>query len=214
MPAAFQDMARLFQPFERLQATQSGIEGTGLGLALTKRLVEAMDGSLGVQSTVGEGTTLWVELPLTDDPAARPLEANREEPVWSARTAGPARTVLYIEDNLSNLRLIERILERHPKVDLLSAMQGRLGLELARQHFPDLILLDLHLPDMQGDEVLRRLKAEPETRAIPVVMLSADATPGQIDRLLSEGARNYMTKPLNVLQFLQIMDEILADGEE
>ncbi len=120
--------------------------------------------------------------------------------------------VLYIEDNLSNLRLIEQVLGRRPRTTLLSAMQGRLGLDLAREHRPDLILLDLHLPDLPGQEVLRRLLDEPRTREIPVLILSADATPGHVERLLAAGARAYLTKPLDVRQLLALVDKH-APGE-
>jgi CheY-like chemotaxis protein len=119
------------------------------------------------------------------------------------------RRVLYIEDNLSNLKLIERILERRTNIRLLSAMQGGLGLELAREQQPDLIMLDLHLPDMHGDEVLQRLQAAPETAGIPVVILSADATPRQVERLLAAGARAYLTKPLDVKQLIGVLEETL-----
>ena len=119
-----------------------------------------------------------------------------------------AKTVLYIEDNLSNLQLLERIFESRPRLRLCSAMQGSLGLELARRHRPDLILLDLHLPDLGGDTVLARLRAQPETAAIPVVMISADATPGQIERLLAAGAHAYLTKPFDVSELLHIVDGV------
>ena len=118
--------------------------------------------------------------------------------------------MLYIEDNLSNLRLIERILARRADVEVVSAMQGRLGLELARQHHPALILLDLHLPDINGEEILRQLRDDPTTASIPVVMVSADATAGQIQRLLAAGAAAYLTKPLDVAKLLGLVDEMLA----
>jgi len=121
--------------------------------------------------------------------------------------------VLYIEDNLSNLRLLERILARRPGVTLLSAMQGSRGIELARDHQPDLIILDLHLPDLPGSDVLARLSADPRTRGIPVVILSADATPGQIKRLLEQGAREYLTKPLDIRQVLALVDDTLVNVE-
>jgi len=121
--------------------------------------------------------------------------------------------VLYIEDNLSNLRLLERILARRPGVTLLSAMQGLRGLELARDHEPHLIILDLHLPDLPGTDVLRRLLADPKTKAIPVIILSADATPGQISKLLEQGARAYLTKPLDVAELLSLIDAALRGPE-
>jgi CheY-like chemotaxis protein len=120
---------------------------------------------------------------------------------------------VYIEDNLSNFDLVKRALSQYPQVTLLPAMQGRLGLELARRHRPDVILLDLHLPDLQGDEVLRRLRADPDTRGIPVIMISADATAGRTARLIEAGARAYLTKPLDVKQFLAYIDELLSASE-
>ncbi len=120
-----------------------------------------------------------------------------------------ARTVLYIEDNLSNLELIQRVLARRPGLRLITAMQGRLGLDLAREHHPDLILLDVHLPDIPGDEILRRLKAESPIAGIPVIVISADATAVQIARLLSLGAWDYLTKPLDVKKFLTVLDGAL-----
>ena len=204
-------MDRLFKPFDRLGAEQTAIEGTGLGLALSLRLVEAMGGALSATSTVGQGTTFTVE-----------LQTAGGQPAWDGGGlpagvpdggASDVRgTVLYIEDNLSNLRLFERIVARRPGVTLLSAMQGSRGLELARAHRPHLIILDLHLPDVSGDEVLRKLLADPNTKAIPVVILSADATPGQTSRLLEQGARAYLTKPLDVRQLLALIDNTLRNN--
>jgi len=118
-------------------------------------------------------------------------------------------TLLYIEDNLANLSLIETILSERPEIELRSALQGRLGLDLAWEHRPDLILLDLHLPDISGEEVLRRLQNEPRTREIPVIVISADATPGTIERLMGAGARGYLPKPLDVDLFLSTVDEAI-----
>lgn len=202
------NMAKLFIPFERLDVGDTIIEGAGLGLSLSKHLVEAMGGRIGVASEPGQGATFWLELPLVQATSAateRKLEAPVSSVVDQPRDTTP-RTVLYIEDNLSNLRLVERILARRPEVKLISAMQGSFGLELAYQHRPDLILLDLHLPDIQGDELLRQLRADPRTEQIPIVMVSADATPAQIARLLAEGASNYLTKPIDVREFLAVVD--------
>jgi len=205
-------MSRLFTAFDRLGAEQTAIEGTGLGLVLSHHLVEAMGGTLSAQSTLGEGTTFTVGLRRVESPTVGIERASGRE-VDEVGLDGLRGTVLYIEDNLSNLRLLERILARRPGVTLLSAMQGSRGIELARDHQPDLIILDLHLPDLSGSDVLARLCTDPRTKQIPVVILSADATPGRIKRLLEQGARDYLTKPLDVRQVLTLVDETLADVE-
>ena len=204
------EQQRLFTPFERLNGARSGAEGTGLGLVLSQRLVIAMGGRLTFESTAGEGTTFCIELPLAAPPEERLAEEFRSicepDPYRSERSA----TVLTIEDNLSNLRLMEVVLRSRPEITLMAAMQGSVGLDLARQHEPDLILLDLNLPDISGREVLARLQASALTRDIPVIILSADATASQIERLRSAGAGAYLTKPLDVTEFLHTLDTLLA----
>jgi PAS domain S-box-containing protein len=206
-------LGRLFRPFERLDNDRYGVEGTGIGLALSKRLVDAMGGAIGVESEVGIGSTFWVELPicagLLDDFDRFHGDGIKE---LSAPAAGKTTKLLYIEDNLSNNLLMERILENRPDVQLISAMQGRLGIDLARQHRPDLICLDLHLPDITGLEVLKALRSQPVTADTPIAMISADATPGQIDRLMEAGANAYFTKPLDVKAILRYVDEVLGVG--
>ncbi|MGI8553600.1 MAG: ATP-binding response regulator [Dehalococcoidia bacterium] len=207
---AAEKLSRLFSPFDRLGAEQSKVEGSGLGLSLSKSLVEAMGGSIGVTSVEGEGSCFWLELPLVESPLAA---AGIDEPATTEPepVAKAERTVLYIEDNLSNLEVVERLLSRRPGVKILTATQGGLGIELAQKHHPDLILLDLHLPDTTGDIVLQQLQADESMRRVPVVMVSADATPKQIERLLAGGARQYLTKPLNLKRFMQVVDGILAE---
>lgn len=200
-------LQKVFTPFERFGMDEAGIDGTGLGLALSKRLIEAMGGSIGVQSVLGEGSTFTVELDRLPDPSI-PCETGlhlRETGAGGAVSLLRG-TVLYIEDNLPNLRLMERIASRHPGVNLLTAVEGRLGLELARAHQPDWILLDVHLPDLTGDEVLRQLQGDPATQHIPVTVVSADATTTRVSRLLQAGAREYVTKPLDVKQILSLME--------
>ncbi len=204
------DQSRLFIPFERLGAETSTVEGTGIGLALSKRLVEAMGGRIGVESVEGQGSTFFFELPAADQEASQ-NEIAVDGPFLPPPTVETQPKVLYIEDNLSNFTLVERALEaKRPGVRLLGAMQGQLGLDMASEHRPDLILLDLQLPDIPGDELLRRLQADEKTRHIPVVMVSADATQGQVRRLLALGARSYLTKPLDLRVFLETFDDALA----
>jgi len=198
---------RLFQPFDRIGAEQTGVEGTGLGLAHSKALAEHMGGSVGVESTVGQGTAFWVELPLAEAPVGLVEEGDRRQ---AEREADVVGTVLYIEDNVTNTLFFERVLARRPGLRLRSATLGRLGLELATDIHPDLIALDLHLPDISGETVLTMLRDDPRTHSIPVVILSADATRRQIDHLLAVGADAYLTKPLDVTQLLAIIDRLVG----
>ena len=204
-----EEIGLLFTPFERLRAERSATEGTGLGLALSKSLVEAMNGLIGVESVPGEGSVFWVELPLAEPPAKRPARESLQLPGSISLVEGSAGTILYIEDNLSNLRLIESLLGREKNLTLLSAEQGTLGIEIARARTPDLILLDLHLPDIPGWEVLAQLRADAATCDIPVVVISADATPHRIERLRAAGAQDYLTKPINVRELLRVLRERL-----
>jgi CheY-like chemotaxis protein len=203
---------RLFVPFERLSSQPHGVEGTGLGLPLSKGLAEAMGGTLALATTSDQGSAFSVELPLTDSPTARAERQERwpEPPEQPEAPRAPLK-VLYIEDNVSNLQLVEQLLRRRPNVTLISAMRPQLGLDLAAEHHPDLVLLDLHLPDLPGEQVLHRLRANPATAQVPVVILSADARPSQIERLLGQGARAYLTKPLDIKQFLTLLDAIAAE---
>jgi len=201
---AEKDLPRLFQPFERLGVQTGEIEGTGIGLAISRGLMEMMGGSIDAASTVGEGTRFTIRLPAAD--AAVPARPTSPSVATNDRTA----TVLYIEDNPSNTVLVESALSLRPHIRFISAVQGQLGLELAREHRPDLILLDLHLPDMSGESVLTGLKADERTSATPVIVVSADATKVRIRELLAAGAHDYITKPLVIKDFLASVDTVLA----
>jgi CheY-like chemotaxis protein len=201
---------RLFEPFERLSAASTDVEGTGLGLVVSKRLTEAMGGTLGCTSIVGAGSTFRLELPRGRAPRSTPDEG-REQPEPVRRDAGRAWTVLYIEDNPDNLALIQGVFAHRPQVRLLSAAKGSDGLNLARRRVPDLILLDGHLPDLRGDEVMRQIRVDPQLRDMPVIVLSADATPRQIERLRDAGASEYLTKPIDVSALLSLLDRYLNE---
>jgi PAS domain S-box-containing protein len=200
-------IARLFKPFERLGAEQTGVEGTGLGLALSKALAEAMGGQLCATSVVDEGSTFTLALPAGSAPqVVEAVDAQATGAVDSAHTG----TLLYIEDNLQNLRLMQRLVARRPGVRLAHAPDGAQGLAYIRQHRPELVFLDLHLPDMHGEEVLRQVTQDPATRGTAVVILSADATPSQQRHLMAEGATNYITKPFDVREVLRVIDAALG----
>jgi CheY-like chemotaxis protein/anti-sigma regulatory factor (Ser/Thr protein kinase) len=199
-------LPRLFTPFERLDAAASGIDGTGLGLALSRRLVEAMGGRIGVRSRRGVGTTFWVELEVAQPAAVEAADGAGEELLATREYASELR-VLYVEDVVANVRLVEEIFARRPSIRLIPAMLGRLGIELARDHHPHLIFVDLHLPDMTGADVIAALRRDAATRGIPVVVLTADATRREVDKLKRLGARAYETKPIGMRRLLELVDE-------
>ena len=165
-----------------------------------------MRGEIGVDTGAGSGSTFWITLERAAPSEVQHVEDERA----AAVSTGESRTVLYVEDNLATIELMEEIFAMRPQIRLVTAMQGGLTLDLARQHHPDLIVLDLQLPDIAGDEVLRRLRHDQRTAQIPVVMFSADATDRQVKRLLAAGARAYLTKPAKIKEFLNTLDEVLA----
>jgi PAS domain S-box-containing protein len=201
-------LSRLFTAFDRLDADARGIEGTGLGLALSKSLIEAIGGTIGVESIPHLGSTFWIELPATDVPQSiAPTSKFKSSPPV---TPLPEATVLYIEDNVANVHLVERLMASRTTVHLVTSLQGGLGIELAQQLKPALILLDVHLPDLHGFEVLRRLRSDDRTEGIPIVVLSADATEWQTSRFLEAGANDYLTKPFDLHRLLDVLDDYLG----
>jgi signal transduction histidine kinase/CheY-like chemotaxis protein len=206
------DQRKLFAPFERLAAARDGIEGTGLGLFLSQQLTHAMGGEIALDSALGVGSTFAVEFSAVEPVAAKAIAAE-DAAALAEREYAQRRCVLYVEDVAANIRLVQEIMRRRPAIDLLPVMSGSVALEIAKQRRPDLVLLDLHLPDMDGEEVLERLRARPSTSSVPVVILSADATTAPQRRLLAAGAHSYLTKPIAISKLLATIDSILADSE-
>ena len=206
-----EEQARLFQAFERLEASATPVEGAGLGLVLSKRLMDAMHGEIGLDSEVGRGSTFWIRLPSATAPAfglgASMPPAGAEH--GASRAVGP-RKVLYIEDNPVNVLLMEAMLARVDGLQVLTAALPALGLRLAQEDRPDLILLDIQLPEMDGYEVLRRLRLDDATRAIPVIAVSANAMPGDVEQGLGAGFVEYMTKPLDMQRLIAAVERALA----
>ncbi len=201
----------LFEPFQRLGADELGVEGVGLGLVVSKALVEAMGGRMEVHSVPGVGSTFWTELTRVGPPVGAAAGDDHFVDTAARAELNPdARTVLYIEDNEANLQLVRRILAlQGDRFRFLGAADGETGLERAKAMLPDLILLDLHLPEIDGEIVLQRLREDPSTREIPVVVLSADATPSRIERLVREGVYAYLTKPLDINGFVATIQDAL-----
>ncbi|HEY1757613.1 MAG TPA: PAS domain S-box protein [Bryobacteraceae bacterium] len=202
-------LQQLFQPFNRLGQERSTEEGTGIGLVMSKRLVELMGGRIGVESTVGSGSVFWFELNAAVEPhlveAALPPVTTQTE----VQHGAPQRTLLYVEDNPANLKLIEQLIARRRDIRLLSARDGSLGIQLALAHQPDVILMDINLPGISGIEALRILRADPATTHIPVVALSANAMPRDIERGLQAGFFRYLTKPIKINEFMETLAEAL-----
>lgn len=195
---------KMFQPFERLGAEFSEIEGTGTGLALSKNLAELMSASLGYSSAPGQGSTFWLDVPLSQSQSV-PLQ--QKEARLLDREGG--YRVLYVEDNLANLKLVKNIFKHHPEFILLTAIDGEHGLEVARREQPDVILLDIHLPVKDGYQVKAELEAEESTRDIPVIAMTADAMPDDIQRGMEAGFRHYLTKPIDHLLLLETLRSVL-----
>jgi len=200
-------LAQLFQPFNRHGQERGAVQGTGIGLVMSKRLVELMGGVIGVQSSVGVGSVFWFELVSS---AAPRLESETAEPAAMAQAqaqhGAPLRTLLYVEDNPANLKLVEQLIARRPTMRLLSALDGNRGIQLARASQPEVILMDINLPGISGIEALHILREDPATAHIPVLALSANAMPRDIEKGLEAGFFSYLTKPIKVPEFMENLD--------
>jgi len=206
-------LAQLFQPFNRLGQESSCEEGTGIGLVVTKQLVELMGGAIGVESTVGVGSEFWIDLLRDVTPQLAAGNAMSSEPALQTQENATPRILLYVEDNPANLMLVEQIIESHPQVRMLSARDGNLGIALARAHLPDVILMDINLPGISGIQALKILRKDPATMHIPVVAISANAMPRDIEKGLEAGFFRYLTKPIKINEFMNALDDALQFSE-
>jgi CheY-like chemotaxis protein len=210
IPADKQD--KLFQPFQRAGQETGPIEGTGIGLAITKRLAELMAGKVGFQSNEGVGSDFWVELPVH----AQPAHAAAPQPVDSRKGAalsgseGRRFTIVYIEDNPSSIALLRDLLADFERVELLTAPTAEIGIELVRGRRPDVVIMDINLPGISGFEATRRLRDWPETRSIPVIALSAAAMVRDAGKVQQAGFYRYLTKPVKIDELADVLDELLA----
>jgi PAS domain S-box-containing protein len=204
-------LTQLFQPFNRLGQEDGAEQGTGIGLVVTKRLVEVMKGTIGVDSTVGKGTVFWIDLVATTPPRHDFTQAQIGTSSQTlTKNPGPMRTVLYVEDNPANLKLVSMLIARRSDLRLLTAENGNLGVELAQAHLPDLILMDINLPGISGLKVMSILSKNSITAHIPIVALSANANPSDIERGLKAGFLKYLTKPIRVDELMETLDLGLA----
>jgi CheY-like chemotaxis protein len=208
-------LAQLFQPFNRLGQEAGGEAGTGIGLVVTKRLVELMEGVLGVESTVGVGSVFWCELISAAAPQLK-IQSGEAEATVRPQLAEVARrrTLLYVEDNPANMKLVEQLIARCPDIQLLTAVNGTLGIQTARLAQPQVILMDVNLPGISGIEALKILRQDPATAHIPVVALSANAMPRDIAMGLELGFFRYLTKPIKVKEFMDTLNEALEFAEK
>ncbi|WP_411727380.1 ATP-binding protein [Methyloglobulus sp.] len=208
-----EQLAQLFQPFNRLGQETGAEEGTGIGLVVTKQLVELMGGTIGVESTVGVGSVFWIELIRDVTPQLAAENTMSAELTSQAQGNAALHTLLYVEDNPANLLLVEQIIENHPQIRLLSAHDGNLGIALARAHLPNVILMDINLSGINGIQALKILREDPATAHIPVIALSANAMPRDIEKGLEAGFFRYLTKPIKVNELMSAIDDTLKFSE-
>jgi CheY-like chemotaxis protein len=207
-------LPQLFQAFNRLGQEAGGEEGTGIGLVVAKKLVELMGGTIGVESTVGVGSVFWFELISVAEPHLAVKEVDAAvliQPVLKRETQ--LRTLLYVEDNPSNLKLVKQIIGRYPSMRLLTAVNGFEGIEIALEFHPDVILMDINMPGMNGYEALKILKSSPTTAHIPVLALTANAMPRDIKKGMEAGFFRYITKPIMTNEFMEALTVALEFAE-
>lgn len=209
-----EQLKQLFQPFNRLGKETSSEEGTGIGLVVTKRLVEMMGGRIGAESSLDVGSVFWVELGLMSAPQGAVVHDGHVLPELVVEADGlPRHTLLYVEDNPANLELVEQLIARRGDLRLLTAADGNLGIEFARAYLPEVILMDINLPGVSGIDAMKVLHADPATAHIPIIALSANAVPRDIERGMEAGFFNYITKPIKISQFMDALDAALNFSE-
>ncbi|MBW4055129.1 MAG: response regulator, partial [Proteobacteria bacterium] len=207
-------IAQLYQPFNRLGQEAGAEQGTGIGLVMCKRLVELMGGEIGVESTVGTGSVFWFDLNLST--GQQPVAGEREQlaPHHAHVPHGTVpRTLLYVEDNQANMQLVEQLIARRPDMHLLGAKDAILGIALARTRLPEVVLMDINLPGLNGIQALKILRDDPVTAHIPVLAISANAMPDDIKKGLEAGFLRYITKPIDVKEFMAALDVALEYGD-
>jgi CheY-like chemotaxis protein len=207
-------LTQLFQSFNRLGRESTTEQGTGIGLVMSKRLVELMGGAIGVESTVGSGSVFWFDLNSAVAPVIADSVASAAITQMQVQDDAPLRTLLYVEDNPANLKLVEQLVARRPDLRLLSARDGSLGVQLARANQPEVILMDINLPGISGIEALKILREDAATAHIPVVALSANAMPRDVEKGLLAGFFRYLTKPIKVNEFMDTLDGALKFAEQ
>jgi hypothetical protein len=206
--------SQLFQAFNRLGQDVGSVEGTGIGLVVAKQLVELMDGNIGVESSVGKGSVFWFELPSVAAPVVGIESSVKTLGLNASPTPTQMHTLLYVEDNPANMTLVEKIMGRYPSIRLLTAINGETGIALARESLPDVILLDINLPGINGFEILKLLRKDPVTMHIPALAISANAMPSDIKKGKEAGFLRYITKPIKVDEFMDAINAALKLTEE
>ncbi|MCK5167369.1 MAG: response regulator, partial [Rhodospirillaceae bacterium] len=204
----------IFEPFNRLGHESSEIEGTGIGLVITRELLRMMDGDMGFESEVGKGSTFWIEIPLANEQDEEIESENNQQGIAhvldsSVGLKKQSYKVLYVEDNPANMKLMEKVLERVPNIDMISASTGEIGIEKAMDELPDVILMDINLPGISGTDAMVELKKLDETKNIPVIAVTAAAMKHEVEEGRQAGFYTYLTKPIKIIELMGYLKEIL-----